>query len=159
MKRSGAAHERAYTTSLTLRAWRLARHTPRLPGTGQDQKDAEVALAAMMARAIESINSNADGSEIGALSVMVSTDDWPGFFIDMNSKSAPNDVADVKRWLKDRLLGSHLLISGQKEAFLGWANRVEHLLEQDGGRVPDLQRVQGFYTILRNLSTPSTNGG
>ena len=87
---------------------------------------------------------------------MASIDDWPGFFTDMNSKLRRTIWRTARRWLKDRLLGSHLLISGQKEAFLGWANRVEHLLEEDGGRVPDLQRVQRFYAILRNLSAPST---
>ena len=155
--RSGPVHEATYTARLTLESIANGEtFSPVAERHGSSQKKAELALAAFAARAIESVNLDADGEKLGG---SVSDDEYlrlAGFLYRHELETAPNDVPTAKRWLKDRLLGSHLLIGGQTEAFLGWANRVERLLEQDGKKVPNLHRVERFYTILRSLSTPST---
>ena len=123
---SGPAHDRAYITSLTLSSHATGEvYSPIIRGQGRSQKDAEVALAVIVARAIERINSNADEGEPGGSLNDGEYRRLARFLYRHELEVAPSDLADARRWLKDRLLGSHLLMSGQKEAFLGWANRVE----------------------------------
>ncbi|MBI4318072.1 MAG: hypothetical protein HY675_06250 [Chloroflexi bacterium] len=115
-------------------------------------RQAEANVASSVSRVIDEINWRIGIGSSSALLQQSWASALARFILTHEFMNAPSSSSEVRKWSREGMLGSRLLMEGNIKAFRRWSEKAEAIFRQDDDATPSFDHVLTFYSLLRRES-------